>query len=98
MRLANSRVRVNGSEIARNGGVGLKVEDGKGIAWGNAILDNGGYDLDNGGTEEFRAMGNWWGAPDAATVEKRIRQQRIDTGRGKVLYLPCLKGNPLAHL
>lgn len=96
--LANSRVKVYGNEIARNGGAGLKVEDGKGVAWGNSIFANGEYDLVNGGTEEFTAMGNWWGAADFSAIGKRIYDRQTDSGRGRVFYTPVLRDNPLALL
>jgi len=96
--LAKSRVKVYGNEIARNGGAGLKVEDGKGVAWGNSIFANGEYDLVNGGTEEFRAMGNWWGAADFSAIGKRIYDRQTDSGRGRVFYTPVLRDNPLALL
>jgi Periplasmic copper-binding protein (NosD) len=97
MVLAQSRVRVNGNEIEQNGKVGLRVEDGKGIAWGNALGGNGSYDLYNGGSEEFRAIGNWWGG-DAAAVAGRIYDRRQDGGRGRVLYLPLLPARPAPAL
>ena len=96
--LANSRIKVYGNEIARNGGAGLKVEDGKGVAWGNSIFANGEYDLVNGGTEEFRAMGNWWGAADFSAIGKRIYDRQTDSSRGRVFYTPVLRTDPLALL
>jgi len=95
IRLAASRVRVYGNEIVRNSGSGLKVTDGRGAAWGNAIFANGTYDLVNGGSEEFMAMGNWWGAPDPAVAGNRISPARGGDGGGRVLFLPLLKANPL---
>lgn len=94
--LAGSRVKVFGNEIASNGNTGLRVEDGRGGAWGNAFAGNGGYDLYNAGTEEFRAMGNWWGGVAPAEVAGRIYDRRADSGRGRVLYLPLLAERPTA--
>ena len=92
--LTNSRVKVNGNEIALNARVGLRIDDGKGIAWGNALFDNGDYDLYNAGTEEFRAIGNWWGET-SSDIAGRIIDRRVDETLGRVLYLPVLRTRPL---
>jgi parallel beta helix pectate lyase-like protein len=84
--LANSRVKVNGNEIESNDRVGLRVEDGKGIAWGNVLFANGDYELYNAGIEDFRAFGNWWGRAAPANVAGRIY--------GRVLYFPVLRARP----
>jgi hypothetical protein len=91
--LAHSKVKVNSNEIEQNAKIGLRVEDGKGIAWGNAISANGDYDLCNAGSEEFRAIGNWWGNI-TVDVAGRIYDQHMDAGRGRVLYLPVMQKRP----
>ena len=96
--LADSPVKVYGNEITANGVAGMKVEDGKGVAWGNSIFANGDYDLVNDGIEEFWAAGNWWGATDPSNVGKRIYDRQTDNGRGRVFFIPVLSGNPLALL
>jgi hypothetical protein len=89
-----SRIKVNANEIAQNARVGLRIDDGKGIAWGNALFANGDYDLYNAGTEEFRAIGNWWG--DATSdIARRIYDRRMNNTLGRVLYLPVLTAKPL---
>jgi len=97
IRLASSRVKVCGSEIIHNSGSGMQVSDGRGAAWGNAIYANGTYDLVNSGSEEFIALGNWWGTPEPAAAGRRIYPAHSDNGPGRVLYLPLLKANPLNH-
>jgi hypothetical protein len=92
--LSRSRVKVNGNEIAQNARVGLMIEDGKGIAWGNALFANGEYDLFNAGTEEFRAIGNWWGDV-TSDIAGRIYDRRMDDTHGRVLYLPVMQKKPL---
>lgn len=93
MALTHSKIKVNANEIEQNARIGLRVEDGKAIAWGNTITANGDYDLYNAGTEEFRAIGNWWGNA-TADVAGRIYGQHLDAGRGRVLYLPVLHKRP----
>lgn len=94
--LNGSRVKVYGNEIVNNGKAGLKVEDGKGAAWGNSFSANGEYDLINAGSEDFRAMGNWWGEMPPAGIGRRIYDRQADGRRGKVLYLPALETKPAA--
>lgn len=92
--LTQSRVKVSANEIERNAKVGLRIEDGKGVAWGNSLFANGDYDLYNGGIEEFRAIGNWWGGT-VADIAGRIYDRSMDDSRGRVLYLPVLQTRPL---
>jgi len=92
--LTRSRVKVKGNEIELNARVGLRIEDGRGIAWGNALFANGDYDLYNAGTEEFRAIGNWWGNA-TSDIAGRIYDRRMDDTHGRVLYLPVLRTRPL---
>lgn len=95
--LTNSRVKVNANEIAQNTRVGLRIDDGKAIAWGNALFANGDYDLYNAGTEEFRAIGNWWGDSTSDTAV-RIYDRRNDETLGRVLYLPVLRTRPVLNM
>ncbi len=95
--LAQSRMQVKANEVERNAKAGIRVEDGKAIAWGNAIFANGEYDLYNAGTEEFRAIGNWWG-DDGTNVAGRIYDRRTDESRGRVLYLPVLQKRPILDM
>ncbi len=96
--LTKSRIRVTGNEIAQNGKVGLRVEDGKGAAWGNTFAANGEYDLYNAGTEDFKAMGNWWGDGTPFSFAKRIYDRRSDAGRGRVYYIPVLRAKPQSDI
>lgn len=92
--LARSRVRVNNNEITGNGSFGLLVEDGQGAAWGNRFAGNGKYDVYNAGSEDFRAMANWWDRP-ADSVQSRIYDRQANGDRGRVYFLPTLKTRPL---
>jgi len=92
--LKGSRVKINGNDIEENAKVGLRTEDGQGVAWGNALFDNGEYDLYNGGTEEFRAIGNWWGDSPTTSIASRIYDRSVDGSRGRVLFFPPLQKRP----
>jgi hypothetical protein len=91
--LVRSRIRVYGNEIALNGAIGMRVEDGRGIAWGNAFSGNGRFDIDNAGGEDFKAAANWWGDP-APLLEKRLNHRAQDPVRGRILVNPVLKARP----
>jgi len=94
MVLMRSRVKVTANEIEGNGKVGLRTEDGKGVAWGNSLFANGNYDLYNNGIEEFRAIGNWWGTASSSDIAARIYDHSRDESRGRVLYFPALQKRP----
>ena len=92
--LAKARVRVEGNSIEGNNGNGLEVEDGAAVAWGNSLASNGGYDCINSGTDDFRAIANWWGGKDAAVIAARIFDRQADGRKGRVFYLPVLDERP----
>lgn len=95
LHLSRSRVKVSGSEITRND-VGLMVDDDWGIAWGNSFSANGAYDIYNAGSEDFRAMANWWGPGQALeTIGDRLYDGGDDPARGGVLVAPLLDSLPI---
>ena len=91
--LVKARVKVIGNDISQNGKVGLKVEDGKGVAWGNTLNANKEFDLYNGGDEDFKAMGNWWGE-SSVPLANRIFDRQDDARMGKIHYNPVLPMKP----
>lgn len=93
IQLLGSRVRIQGNEIVSNGAIGLRVEDGLSVAWGNAFSGNGRFDIDNTGAADFRAMANWWGEP-APMLEKRLNHRAQDPSRGRILVQPVLTVQP----
>lgn len=92
--LAGSRMRVASNDIEQNGGVGIRVTDGKSVAWGNIISANGRYDLYNAGSENFKAIGNWWGEVKASDIAGRIYDSRSNPAGGRVSYIPVLQSKP----
>jgi hypothetical protein len=94
--LSGSRVKVTANDIAQNSGVGIRVTDGKSVAWGNSLAANGRYDLYNAGTENFMAIGNWWGGVPATAVAGRIYATETSSpAGGRVSYLPVLRSKPV---
>ncbi|WP_298435639.1 right-handed parallel beta-helix repeat-containing protein [Geobacter sp.] len=94
MVLTRSRVKVVANEIVDNAGAGLRVDDGRGAAWGNVFENNGRYDLYNAGSEVFRAMANWWGESASGPIGKKVFGA-AEAGRGGVLLTPALSVKPL---
>jgi len=91
--LAGSRMRINGNEITGNLRAGIQTEDGKGIIWGNAIFENGQYNLYHSGADDVKAIGNWWGL-GAAGIQVKPDDRQADSRRGRVLSSPVLKSRP----
>jgi hypothetical protein len=92
--LSGSRMRVASNDITQNGGVGIRVTDGKSVAWGNVISANGRYDLYNAGSENFKAIGNWWGEVKVSDIAGRIYDGRSNPAGGMVSYIPVLQSKP----
>jgi hypothetical protein len=92
--ITGSLVKVTANDISRNEGIGVRVGDGKGIAWGNAISSNGSYDLYNAGSEDFRAIGNWWGEVISPASKGKIYDKSVNGKNGRVLYFPVLRDKP----
>jgi parallel beta-helix repeat protein len=94
--LAGSRIKVASNDISRNDGIGIRTADGRSIAWANSISSNGRYDLYNAGSENFKAIGNWWGGAGETGSAGKIYDNRTNPASGKVLSFPVLKTKPPA--
>jgi predicted small lipoprotein YifL len=92
--ISGSMVKVNANDISRNEGIGVRVGDGKSIAWGNVISSNGRYDLYNAGSEDYRAIGNWWGEGMSTDSPGKIYDKSVDGKNGRVIYFPALRNKP----
>jgi hypothetical protein len=94
LQLVRSRMKISGNRIFMNTGIGVMSDSGDSAAWDNDISLNGLYDFYNAGTDEFRAIGNWWGASTGKGQKKRIFDKAIDRSRGSVLTSPELSVPP----
>lgn len=92
--LAGSRVKITANDISQNGKVGIRVGDGKAIAWSNIIALNGQYDLYNAGPENFKAVGNWWGEGKAPDSKGKVYDRAVNPRIGNVWYFPALRRKP----
>jgi hypothetical protein len=92
--ITGSLVKVYANDISRNDGIGMRVGDGKGIAWGNVISSNGRYDLYNAGSEDFKAIGNWWKDGHSTDAPGKIYDKSVNGKNGRVIYFPVLPDKP----
>lgn len=95
LQLAGSRIRATGNEFRENGEYGVRVQEGSPVFWGNIFAANTKYDFYNAGRSDVKAMTNWWGRSDPRSA---IFDNRIDTGRGRVLFTPVLRKKPISPL
>lgn len=91
--LANSRVRVTGN-LFKSNRIGLQSDDNLPVLWGNALIDNKGYNLLYLGEESYYAGGNWFGNNGGEGSEKTVFSKRS----GALQTEPLLSANPLPSL
>jgi hypothetical protein len=89
LHLSNSRLKVSRCLIASNIRVGLKLDDDRATVWGNAISDNGGFNLVYTGQESAHVVQNWWGSRDETFIVAKI-----STISGTVSLNPWLPEKP----
>jgi hypothetical protein len=94
LQLVNSRMKISDNLIFMNTGIGIMSDSAGSAAWGNNISRNGLYDFYNAGSEDFRAIGNWWGASAGKGQKRRIFDKAVDPSRGSVLTAPELPAPP----
>jgi len=94
LQLVHARMKIVANQISMNAGIGIMTDSGSSAAWGNDISLNGLYDFYHAGSEEFRAIGNWWGAPPGNIQKRRIFDKSADQKSGTVLTFPELTFAP----
>jgi len=72
LHLAASRLKISRCQITDNARDGLRLEDDRAAIWGNAISDNGGFNLVYTGSDSIHALQNWWGTSKEASVVAKI--------------------------
>lgn len=89
LQLVKARLKVSRTLISQNGRTGVRIEDDLPVLWGNAISDNGMYNLLYSGKDQLVATLNWWGSRDEASIAGRI-----SSPAGLVAYYPWLSDKP----
>jgi len=92
--LKHSKGSVSGNEISGNGNSGISVEDSAAVITGNDITGNALYAVDNNGSMDVDAPGNWWGTADPAKAAKIVYDKASDPKVGKVVIAP-VAGSPV---
>lgn len=91
LQLLHAKMKITANQIFMNTGIGIMADSGNSAAWGNIISRNGLYDFYYAGDEEFRAIGNWWGASMGPGSKKRFFDKN-----NSVLTFPELTVSPPA--
>ena len=86
--LKHSTGDVAGNTISGSGDSGISIEDSDVRIAGNNITGNRYYAVDNNGSMDVDARGNWWGTADAAAVAKMVYDRAADPKVGRVIYQP----------
>lgn len=94
IQLLRARMKISANQIYLNAGIGIMADSGGSAAWGNNISRNGIYDFYLAGSEDIRAIGNWWGVPSGRGQKRRIFDKSIDRNSGSVLTFPELASAP----
>jgi len=98
--LKHSTGTVSGNVITRNGNSGISIEDSDVKIAGNEITDNSLYAIDNNGSMDVDAKGNWWGTSDSFEIKGMVFDKAKATAIGAVEFSPAAQGplkkrNPL---
>ncbi|MHC1698278.1 MAG: right-handed parallel beta-helix repeat-containing protein [Geobacteraceae bacterium] len=94
LQLIHARMKIFANHIYMNTGIGIMADSASSAAWGNNISLNGLHDFYNAGSEEFRAIGNWWGVPPGSGQKRRIFDKSANQKSGAVLTFPELASSP----
>ena len=86
--LKHSTGVVSGNEITGNGNAGVSIEDSDVRIAGNDIYGNATYGIDNNGSMDVDARGNWWGVSDPKAVGPMLYDKAKEEAIGRVVYLP----------
>lgn len=86
--LSKARLKVSRCQISDNLRDGLKLEEDRATVWGNAISDNGGYNLVNAGSTAVNVRQNWWGSSVETLIVAKL------SGRAAVNVFPSLLEKP----
>lgn len=77
LHLDSARLKISRCQITDNIRDGLLLEDDRAAVWGNAISNNGGFNLVSTGRDPVTASQNWWGVSDELSV-----MAKLSTGAG----------------
>jgi len=94
LHLAAARLKISRCQISHNMFDGLKLEDDRATLWGNAITNNGGYNLVYSGQESVNVLQNWWGTNDEASIVSKLSAAAAALRSAAVNVYPWLSEKP----
>ena len=94
LHLATARLKVSRCQISGNIRVGLRLDDDRATIWGNAISDNGGYNLLYSGRDMVNVMQNWWGHGDESSIMVKLSAPAAVQGVVAIKLFPWLSEKP----
>lgn len=89
LHLSKARLKISRCQISDNLRDGLKLEDDRATVWGNALSDNGGFNLVHAGGGSVSARQNWWGSNIEAFIVAKL------SARATVNVFPWLTEKPV---
>lgn len=68
----SARLKISRCQISDNLRDGVRLEDDRATVWGNAIVNNGGYNVVYTGTDSVNVLQNWWGTSNEASIAAKL--------------------------
>lgn len=90
--LKHSTGTVSGNIITNNGNSGISIEDSDVKIAGNEITGNALYAVDNNGSMDVDARGNWWGTSDPALIKGMLFDKSKSPAIGAIDFSPAAQG------
>lgn len=94
LHLSAARLKISRCQISDNLRDGLKLDDDRAMIWGNAISNNGGFNLVYSGRDTVNAMQNWWGSKDELSIVAKLSATAGTSRSGAVNVFPWLSEKP----
>ncbi|MBC8019185.1 MAG: right-handed parallel beta-helix repeat-containing protein [Verrucomicrobia bacterium] len=94
LHLASARLKISRCRISDNLRDGLRLEDDRATIWGNAISDNGGYNLVSAGRDTVNAVQNWWGSSVESVIAAKLSAAATVQRSAAVNVFPWLSEKP----
>jgi hypothetical protein len=94
LHVAAARLKISRCQISDNVRDGLSLEDNRATVWGNAISDNGGYNLVYSGRDAVHATQNWWGTSDESSITAKLSATSASQRSAAVNVFPWLFEKP----
>jgi hypothetical protein len=95
LHLVSARLKISRCQISYNMRDGLKLESDLATIWGNAITNNGGFNMIYGGQGIVNVTQNWWGSNDELTILSKLSATAVPQRSDAVNVFPWLAEKPV---